>query len=203
MVRLFTLCILFLFLAFPVSAEDWPAAELSVGPSVMRAADQYLLGGQVGVTVNRWPHFSVVGTFGFHQGNLKTFSLETQAQSWGECDYEDECDRRRKPREPVFITTGIGDVYTYLGGLRIRKSAGRFMVFAQGQAGGARIENQNGFAVAAGGGVQISITQRYAVEARVEYVPMKFSGAWLDDNAQATVGLVIRFGPWWGGFRKP
>lgn len=188
MIRLFTICAVVCFVSFPLLAADWPAAELYVGPSYLRImgseligertgvtvirSDQDLIGGQVGVAVNPWRHVSLVGTFGYHQGNL-------QADRPG----------------PVFIPMGIDDVYTYLGGVRLRrKLAGRLTVFAQGQAGGARIGRTNGVAIAAGGGAQLGLSRHLAVEARVEYLPIRAGGNWSDNNAQATVGMVLRFG---------
>ncbi len=114
MIRLFTICAVVCFVSFPLLAADWPAAELSIGPSYLRIAEQDLIGGQVGVAVNPWRHVSLVGTFGYHQGNL-------QGDRPG----------------PVFFLLGVDDVYTYLGGVRLRKAlAGRLTVFAQGQLSG-------------------------------------------------------------------
>lgn len=211
MIRLLTICTLALLFVSPLQAGDWPVAELYTGPSYLRVAEQDLAGGQVGLTWNRWEHFSFVGSFDYHQGNQKTFRFGPLAQPPGRCDDDNghasdgdnDNNNACPPPGPVFITTGLGDVYTYMGGLRLRKSAGRFTAFVQGQAGGVRVSKQNGFAVAAGGGVQFGITQRFAVEARVEYLPLRLAGEWATDNVQATVGVVVRFGPWWGGYRKP
>lgn len=179
------------------------------GPSVLRVSEQELLGGQVGFNWNRWQHVGFVGTFGYHQGNQKIFRFGPLANLPGRCEHDRESyngdghDQDCPPPAPLFITTGIGDVYTYMGGLRLRKSSGRFTVFTQGQAGGVHVSSEYGLALAAGGGVQVGITQRFAVEARVEYLPLRIAGVWSNENVQATVGIVVRFGPWWGGYRKP
>ncbi len=211
MVRLFTICTLALLFVSPLQAGDWPAAELHAGPSVLRVEKQDLLGGQIGLAVNRWEYFGFVGSFGYHQGNQKTFRFGPLAEPPGRCDddnghasdQDNDNDNACPPRPPLFVTTGIGDVYTYMGGMRLRKSAGRFVVFVQGQAGGVHVSDKYGLALAAGGGAQVGITQRFAVEARVEYLPLRIAGEWATDNVQGTVGIVVRFGPWWGGYRKP
>ncbi len=205
--RLLATCFLICSSGLPLAAADWPAAELYAGPSLMRIAGQDLLGGKVGIAVNRWQHVSFVGMFGYYQGNAKLVKV---GRAPGRCDDDnghpsdqDGDHDRSCPAPLIFVSTGLGDVYTYLGGARLRRTAGRITVFAEGAAGGARIGSQNGLAVAAGGGVQVGITQRFAVEAQVGYIPMRIAGEWSTDNVQATVGIVVRFGPWWGGYRKP
>jgi len=208
------LLLLFLFVP-PAWAADWPASELYLGPSYLRVAEQDLAGVQVGITVNRWKHLSLVGTFGYHGGNQQSLQLDSGAHHPpGRCDDEpshfsdhdndnDNSCPIPKP-EPEFVTSGVGDVYTYLGGVRIRKKLiGRLAGFSQAQAGGARVGDDNGLALAVGGGAQVSINQRFAVEGRVEYLRIRIAGNYLNGSPQATVGLVVRFGPWWGGFRKP
>lgn len=204
MVRLLVVLTL---VSLPLAAADWPAAELFVGPSYLRVAGEDLLGGRIGLAVNRWEHLSLVGSFGYHRGNA---GLLKAGRAPGRCDddnghpSDDDRDADRScPAPLIFVPTGIDDVYTYLGGLRLRRTAGRLTLFAQGQAGGARIGGRNGLALAAGGGAQVALSQRFAIEARVGYLPLRFAGAWSAGNVQATVGLVIRFGPWWGGYRRP
>lgn len=204
MVRLLVVLTL---VSLPLAAADWPAAELSAGPSYLRVAGEVLYGGQVGLAVNRREYLSLVGSFGYHRGNA---GLRRAGRAPGRCDGDDghasDGDRdadRSCPAPLIFVPTGVGDVYTYLGGLRLRRTAGRLTLFAQGQAGGARIGGRNGLALAAGGGAQVALSQRFAIEARVGYLPLRFAGGWVDDNVRATVGLVIRFGPWWGGYRRP
>ncbi len=210
--RLLTICSLILLLQLSVTAADWPAAELSVGPSFMRISGEDLLGGQVAFAVNRWEHFGFVGTFGYHQGNEKTHGLAAAPRPPGRCDddnghssdHDRDNDNACPPRPPAFVTTGIGDVYTYLGGMRFRQElTKRLSIFAQGQAGGVRIGERNGLALAAGAGAQIMISQRFAIEARAENLTTRIAGAWSGRNLQATIGVVVRFGPWWGGFQKP
>ncbi len=214
MIKSLRLLVVLGMISLPLAAADWPAAELSAGPSVLRIAKQELLGGRVGIGWNRWEHVSLVGSFGYHGGNEKIFRSDSKKHPPGRCDdhpahpsdhdqdYDNACPLPES--RPVFTTTGIGDVYTYLGGLRVRKKLlARMAGFAQAQVGGARVGDANGFGLAAGGGAQFSITQRFAVEARVEYLRLRIAGSYLGNNLQATVGIVVRFGPWWGGFRKP
>lgn len=195
--------------------KDWSAAEVYVGPSYLRLEGEDLAGVQVAVAVNRWRYFSLVGTFGYHGGNQRTIRFDRPAHHPpGRCDDEpphvsdhdsdhDNACQIPKPKT-VFSSTGVGNVYTYLGGLRVRRNlVGRLAGFAQAQVGGVRVSRQNGLAVAAGGGLQLSLSQRFALEGRVEYLPLRLAGEWTSNNLQATVGLVVWFGPWWGGFRKP
>ena len=195
MIRLLKICTLALLFAVPLAAGDGPAVELYVGPSYLRImepevhgfiqererrglstailSDQDLTGGQVGIAVNRWRHVSLVGTFGYHRGNLT------------------------KPRAccPWDLTSGVDNVYTYLGGVRLRQRlAGRLTVFVQGQAGGVSAGEANGLAIAAGSGLQVGLTRRLALEARVESLPLRLVSGWPDNNVQATVGVVVRFG---------
>lgn len=206
------ICFLIFFFTVPLTAADWAAAEISAGPSLMQISDEELVGVQLGFNLNRWQHFSLMGTFGYHSGNQQISFEPSPAvpkhhpHGHSEGNHHDQHDEReKKPKSPsVSVATGIGDIYTYLGGLRIRrKLIGRMAGFAQAQVGGARVGADNGMALAAGGGAQFSISQRFAVEARVEYLRVRVGGNHLDGGLQATVGLVVRFGPWWGGYRKP
>ncbi len=169
------LLVVLALVSLPLAAADWPAAELSAGPSVLRVAGEVLYGGQIGVAMNRWMHLRLVGSFGYQRaiaGLLKAGRAPGRCDddkghaSDGDCDADRSC-----PASLLFVPTGVGDVYTYLGGARIRRTAGRVTLFAQGAAGGARIDARNGLAVSGGGGAQVSITQRFAVEARIEYLP--------------------------------
>ena len=197
--------------ASPASA-DWAAVEVYAGPSYMRISGEDLAGVQAGVTVNRWRHFSLVGTFGYHSGNQRTIRFDPAHHPPGRCDDEpphvsdhdsDNDNACPIPKsESVFSTSGVGDVYTYMGGVRLRKSFGRLSAFIQAQSGIVRFFESNYGALSIGSGAQVGITQRLAVEAKAEYLPINCNG-WLTKNVQATVGLVVRFGPWWGGFRKP
>ncbi len=200
------------FFAMPLPAADWAAVEISAGPSLMRISDEELVGVQLGFNLNRWQHFSLMGTFGYHSSNQQISFEPSPAvpkhhpHGHSEGNHHDQHnEREKKPKAPsVSVSTGIGDVYTYLGGLRVRrKILARMAGFAQAQVGGARVGDQNHLAFAGGGGAQVSISQRFAVEARVEYLRIRVGGNHLDDGLQATVGIVVRFGPWWGGYRKP
>lgn len=211
MSRVMATCFLICSSGLPLAAADWSAAEISAGPSLMRIVGQDLFGGQAGILVNRWQHVSLIATFGYYQANQETH-LGRMHRPPGRCDddngHPSDHDRDRDNAcplpDPVLLTTGIGDVYTYMGGLRIRrKLIGRMAGFAQAQVGGARVGADNGMALAAGGGAQFSISQRFAAEARVEYLRVRMGGNHLDGGLQATVGIVLRFGPWWGGYRKP
>ena len=185
--RLFAICSLVCLVSFPLLAADWPAYELSVGPSYLHITEQDLIGWQVGGAVNPWRYIRLVATVGYYQGNLKIPGPSS-----------------------VDLPSGIGNVFTLLGGVRLRKAlAERLTLFAQSQAGaltigqtkdvmingrGFRVGETNALVITAGGGVQVGLTQDLAVEVRAEYLPMRVAGNWIDDNVQVTAAIVLRLG---------
>ncbi len=186
--RLFAICSLVCLVSFPLLAADWPASELSVGPSYLHITEQDLIGWQVVGAVNPWRHISLVATVGAYQGNLKIPGPSS-----------------------VDLPSGIGNVFTLLGGVRLRKVlAERLTLFAQSQAGALTIGQTkdimingrvarglgetNALVITAGGGVQVGLTQDFAVEVRAEYLPMRVAGNWIDDNVQVTAAIVLRLG---------
>ena len=99
-------------------------------------------------------------------------------------------------------------MYTYLFGPRfsLRKSS-RFTPFAQALLGGGRLNasssgidaGENGFAMALGGGLDVSYSRHFAIRvAEVDYLMTRFDNvsgsAATQNNVRVSAGIVFRFG---------
>jgi opacity protein-like surface antigen len=99
-------------------------------------------------------------------------------------------------------------MYTYLFGPRFSfRKSGRFTPFAQGLIGGGRLNasslgvdaGENGFAMALGGGLDISCGRHLAIRvAEVDYLLTRFDSvsgsSATQNNVRVSAGLVFRFG---------
>jgi hypothetical protein len=99
-------------------------------------------------------------------------------------------------------------MYTYLFGPRISlRKSNRFTPFAQALIGGGRLNassggidaGENGFAMAAGGGIDMSFHSRWAIRlVQVDYLLTRFSrvdgSSGTQNDLRISTGLVFRFG---------
>jgi len=92
-----------------------------------------------------------------------------------------------------------GNAISYLFGPKLSyRSAGRFDPFAQVLFGGARFSatgfSSNAFAMTAGGGLDIKVSDHFAIRvAQVDYLMTRFAGT-RQNNFQYSGGVVFRFG---------
>jgi Outer membrane protein beta-barrel domain len=174
---------------FPITASAQHAAgtasqlDVSVDYSYVRArsasglSSSNLQGGSASVAYNFRGHLGIVGDFGGYMFGGQPPGLSAQ-------------------------------MYTYLFGPRFtfRKNE-RFTPFAQALLGGGRLNastatvqaGENGFAMALGGGLDITLSHRFAIRAvQAEYLMTRFANSSVvtvtQNNFRVSAGLVFRFG---------
>jgi Outer membrane protein beta-barrel domain len=101
------------------------------------------------------------------------------------------------------LAGGSSGTFTYLFGPRFNWRKSRLVPYAQFLFGGADSRfngspastTQNGFATAAGGGVDIAVTKHTAVKPiQLEYVTARPSSNSFQNNLRYSAGVVFRFG---------
>ncbi len=172
-----SVCLLFLLSAL-ASAQDAPKAEVYGGYSAVFTQDITLHGLQASVAgnVNNW--FGLVAEFGG--------AYDTQTRGSG--------------------LKVESTVYTYLFGPRFsRRGSGRVTPFVQTLFGGVHgrgeiegvglneVETANGFGMALGGGVDVKLSNRFALRViQADYLLTRVDGE-TANNARVSAGVVIRF----------
>ncbi len=146
-------------------AQDTPKAELSVNYSYFRA------GG--------------VDGFALHGGSV---SLAGNVKDW----FGVVGDFGAYHGQPAF--SGGLNIQTYMVGPRFSvRSNDRVTPFGQVLAGGFHGLGTNGFALSAGGGLDVKVTDHFAIRAfQVEYVLLRSQGNSLN-SPRVSAGVVFRF----------
>lgn len=173
----FSVCAL-AWLTVLAAAQDAPKAEVYGGYSALFTEDVTLHGFQASVAgnVNKW--FGLVAEFG------GAFDTDTQGSGL-------------KVKSTV---------YTYLFGPRFsRRGDGRVTPFVQTLFGGVRgrgelegaglneVETANGFGMALGGGVDVKLSERFALRViQADYLLTRVDGE-TANNARVSAGIVLRF----------
>ncbi len=160
-----------LLMTCSASAQQAPRVDVSTGYSFLRlggSGGESQHGGTISIAgnVNNW--FGIVGDFGAYHSSPFGASLNT---------------------------------YTFLVGPRFSLRAGKVTPFVQTLFGGAHMNaSANGisgaltpFAVSAGGGVELRLSQHIVLRPQVDYIALRSSGQTLNAG-RASVGLVFRFG---------
>jgi len=147
-------------------AQDTPGAELSAGYSYFRA------GGQDGLNLHGGS-VSLAGNVNHWFGVAADYGLyHTQPAGFGGIN---------------FHTFTVGPRFSY-------RSSGRVTAFGQVLAGGFHGLDTNGFAMSAGGGLDIKVSEHVAIRpVQAEYMLLRAQG----DNlncARVSAGIVFRFG---------
>ncbi len=190
------LCGVILLLSVPAMAQDdLPTFDLFGGYSYVHVSFSgdssgnitgNLNGGSGAVAFYPSKHFGFVGDFGGYKlGTLKQGSLSADVS---------------------------GSVITYLFGPRIRFGGERATPFAQALFGGAHVGDitsggssicsttcsENAFAMTLGGGLDVKVSQHFAIRGQAEYLLTRFtdptsssSGKATQNNARISVGIVI------------
>lgn len=191
--RKYALVLLVLMMAVPLVAQV-PKLELfggysfSNGDGITPLGRLNLNGWNVAVAgnVNRW--FGVLADFSGHYGTSNVTIPVV-------CIPEIEC-----PPQP---TTLKANNHTFLFGPRFSLRRGRVMPFAHALLGGERLSirmeppsgtwSRTGFAVAVGGGIDISVASRLAWRFQTDYLPVRqFSQT--QNNVRLSTGVVLHFG---------
>jgi hypothetical protein len=165
------LAVVILSMACSASAQQTPKVEVSTGYSFLRlggtgGVSQH--GGSISITgnVNNW--FGIVGDFGAYHSAPFGLSLNT---------------------------------YSFLFGPRFSLRAGKVTPFVQTLFGGAHLNASAGgssagttpFAISAGGGVDLKLSQHIALRPQVDYIALRKSGQTVNAG-RASLGIVFRFG---------
>ncbi len=172
-----SVCLLFSLSAI-ASAQDAPKVEIYGGYSALFTEDITLHGFQASVAGNLNNWFGLVAEFG------GAYDTDTQGSGL-------------KVKSTV---------YTYLFGPRFsRRGGGRVTPFAHALFGGVRgrgeieglgmnrVETANGFGMALGGGVDVKLSERFALRViQADYLLTRVDGE-TTNNARVSAGVVIRF----------
>lgn len=173
MKRLLWLIPAILFLIIPARAQNAPAWELSGGYSYLRAdlggANFALNGGYGSLTENLNHWFGGRLEINAYQGNHSGNSLSAQTLTYGPV-----LSYRRIERVTPFAELQLGAIHANAGYLGISESAWKF-------------------ALASGGGVDLNVNQRVAVQVQGNYLMTRFLSL-RQDNVAVSAGLVFRFG---------
>jgi len=167
-----------LLLSCSASAQQAPRVEVSTGYSFLRlggSGGENQNGANISIAgnVNRW--LGVVGDFGGYHSS---------------------------PRVSPSLPFGVSlNTYTFLFGPRLSLRTGKVTPFVQTLFGGAHLTAGAGgfstgttpFAISAGGGLDLQISNLIALRPQVDYIALRSSGQTLN-SARASVGLVFRFG---------
>jgi opacity protein-like surface antigen len=168
-----SLAVLVVLASTPAMAADGavPKAELFGGYSYTRDGGQGLHGGEVALSVKLTPWIAAEADVSAHYG-----------------------------REPGLSTSRL----FFMGGPRFTYRAGRVAVFTRYLAGGVRsragitvlgvdiTENRTDFAMAFGGGVDVGVSERWAVRAQADYAFSRADGG-TDREPRISAGAVYRF----------
>jgi hypothetical protein len=165
------LAMMVLTMACSASAQQTPKVEVSTGYSFLR------LGGSGGVSqhggsisiagnVNNW--FGIVGDFGVYHSSPLGLSLNTYTFLFG-------------PRLSLRVGKVTPFVQTLFGGPHMNASAGGISA------------GTTPFAISAGGGVDLQLSQHIALRPQVDYIALRSNGSTLN-SGRASLGLVFRFG---------
>ena len=178
MKRLVCLMSLVLAVSLSVAAQDAPKAEVFGGYSYLRANPGLgapgfnLNGGSGSISYNLSSAIGIVADFGgYHASNIYGSGVS-------------------------------GNIFSYTFGPKFVYRSGKVEPFAQALFGGARASgggtNNNAFAMALGGGVDVKATEHVAIRLiQAEYVMTRFNivGVATDqNNARISAGIVFRFG---------
>jgi opacity protein-like surface antigen len=160
--------------------DDYSKAEVFGGFSILSVGSdedvfserEQFYGFQANAAFNVTENFGVVADFG---GQYKSFEIE-----------EDE--------ETFEINA---HVYEYLFGPRFSLRGERATVFGQALFGGATLggdgESINGFAMGFGGGVDVNVSDRFAVRVvQFDWIPTRFEGVWNNNTVRFGFGIVIK-----------
>jgi len=160
-----------LLLTSSASAQQVGRVDVSTGYSFLRlggSGGESQHGGTISIAgnVNNW--FGIVGDFGAYHSAPLGASLNT---------------------------------YTFLFGPRVSLRAGKVTPFVQTLFGGAHMNASaygisaglTPFAMSAGGGVDLRLSQHIALRPQVDYIALRSSGQTLNAG-RASMGLVFRFG---------
>ncbi|MBI3668351.1 MAG: outer membrane beta-barrel protein [Acidobacteria bacterium] len=173
-----------LLVSLTAAAQDYPKADAFLGYSYVRANPATsgapgfnLNGGSASIAYNPSESFGIVADFGgYHVGQIAGTSVDA-------------------------------NLYTYLFGPRLSYRKHEWVTpFAQVLFGGAHASSgalgtgsANAFAMAAGGGVDIKVSQHVAVRAgQVEYLMTRFQESTpnrqTQNNLRFSTGILFRFG---------
>ncbi len=160
-----------LLLTSSASAQQAPKAEVSAGYSFLRlggSGGESQHGGSISAAgnINNW--LGIVGDVGGYHSSPFGVSLNT---------------------------------YTFLFGPRFSLRAGKVTPFVQTLVGGAHMtasafgmsQGTTPFAMSAGGGVDLRLSQHVALRPQVDYIALRSQGQTLNAG-RASMGLVFRFG---------
>lgn len=113
------------------------------------------------------------------------------------------CRLRRLRERECALAGGSSGTFTYLFGPRFNWRKSRVVPYAQFLFGGSETglngslasTTRNGFATAAGGGIDIAVTKRVAVKPiQLEYITARPSSNSFQNNLRYSAGVVFRFG---------
>src|SRR5215469_13748650 len=147
-----------------VHGQDTPKAELSVDYSYFRA------GGHGGANLHGGS-FSAAGNINSWFGIAGDYGLY-----------------HRQPSEG-----GGVNIHTFMVGPRFSARKGRVTPFGQILLGGFHLRDTNGFAMSVGGGLDVNVTDHFAIRTfQLEYVLLHSEGDSLN-SARVSTGVVFRF----------
>ena len=186
-----------LLTAMSLVAQDYPKIEVPIGfsfvnvhPNITKITSFNVFGGGGGFVYNFTPIIGVKADFmGYTQGN----GLKSRLTNEGYTIFGDV----------------QGNLFTYMFGPQFKKHSGRFQPFGEALFGAAHSNtfaslantisgvhstssNNNAFAMAFGGGLDIAVNKHLAVRPfQFDYLPTHFGGAW-QNNFRFSAGIVWR-----------
>jgi len=156
-----------------LQAQETPAWDVSGGYSYLKAdlrgTSFHLNGGAASVTENLNDWFGGRVELNAYQGSVNGTNVSAQTFTYGPV-----FTYRRFDKIAPFAHVQLGAIHASQGYLGISTSAFKF-------------------AMTAGGGVDVKISQRAAIRLQGDYLMTRFLGL-RQDNVQGSVGLVVRFG---------
>jgi opacity protein-like surface antigen len=177
------LLVLGLFLLFGGTAlaqDDYPKAEVFGGFSILNIGEDEDLTGnresfygfQADAAFNVNEVFGIAADFG---GQYKSLEIE---------DYEETFEVN-------------AHVYEYLFGPRFSVRGERATVFGHALFGGVTVggegENENAFAMGFGGGVDVNVSEHFAIRPiQFDWILTNFSDDWQNDTVRFGFGIVIK-----------
>ena len=219
------LLIVLLLFAVSLSAQppDYHAAEISLNPSYLRLDEFDLAGLSASFASNLNKRWSVVGDFGAHWGNSNVSVVETteffeehsdstkQGRGHGTCNpnaappAHPECDDEHSKTTRRVFSNGFDYSYQLMGGIRYRYKFKPATGYGQALAGWSSISDgikqHHSLSLGVAGGVDIPLNDRLSLRIiEVGYLPIRVNNAWVN-SYRISSGLIIKFRPWWGGFR--
>ena len=161
---------LLLLAGLPARAQDAPAAEIFAGYSLasvdfILARETFPYGFQFQVAANRGAGWGIVADFGAQFKSIAGVSLQT---------------------------------YEYMGGVRFVSRGENVNAFTHMLFGAATLRgggaSETGFAMAFGGGADISLSDRFSVRViQFDYLPARLGGFWTN-NIRLGAGIVFKAG---------